>query len=48
MPLKKSDSKEAIAYNIRKEKAAGKPSKVAVAIALSVAEAARKKRAKKK
>lgn len=38
MPLIKSGSKEAIAKNIKKEKAAGKPSKVALAIALSVAE----------
>lgn len=38
MPLIKSGSKEAVAKNIKKEMAAGKPHKVALAIALSVAE----------
>ncbi|MCK7142575.1 hypothetical protein L8P30_09960 [Enterobacter asburiae] len=37
MPLIKSGSKKAISANIKKEVAAGKPQKQAVAIALSVA-----------
>lgn len=37
MPLKKGASKQAIAQNIRTERAAGKPRTQAVAIALSVA-----------
>jgi hypothetical protein len=36
MPLVKSPSKEAVSENIKREKAAGKPQKQAVAIALSV------------
>lgn len=35
MPLKSGKSKEAVSSNIRTEKAAGKPQKQAVAIALS-------------
>lgn len=41
MPLTKSASKKAISDNIRVEKAAGKPQKQAVAIALSVADKAK-------
>lgn len=37
MPLVKSGSKKAIGQNIKTEKAAGKPKKQAVAIALNVA-----------
>lgn len=37
MPLIKSRSKKAIGENIKKEKAAGKPKKQAIAIALNVA-----------
>lgn len=37
MPLIKSKSKKAVKANIKKEMAAGKPQKQAVAIALSVA-----------
>ena len=36
MPLVKSSSKKAVSENIRREMAAGKPQKQAVAIALSV------------
>lgn len=43
MPLQKSSSKAAISNNIRKEMAAGKPQKQAVAIALSTARAAKQK-----
>jgi len=42
MPLKKSPSKTALSYNIKKERAAGKPQKQAIAIALSVQRKARK------
>lgn len=45
MPLIKSGSKNAISSNIRAEKNAGKPQDQAVAIALSVAKQARKRRA---
>ena len=38
MPLIKSGSREAIAKNIKTEKAAGKPGKVALAIALGIAD----------
>ena len=36
MPLLKSRSKKAVSENIRREMAAGKPQKQAIAIALSV------------
>lgn len=42
MPLVKSASRKAISENIRRESDAGKPHKQAVAIALSVADRAKK------
>lgn len=47
MPLKKGKSKEAISHNIRVEKAAGKPQKQAVAIALETARRSGGKKKKK-
>lgn len=46
MPLIKSDSKEAISKNIKKEIEHGKSREQAIAIALSVAREAKKKKAK--
>ena len=47
MPLKKGKSKETISHNIRAEKAAGKPQKQAVAIALETARRSGGKKKKK-
>ena len=44
MPLKKSASKAAVGKNIKTEMAAGRPQKQAIAIALSVQRAAKKKK----
>ena len=48
MPLKKVYGPKSIKANIRAEMKSGKPQKQAVAIALSVAERAKKKRKGKK
>ena len=48
MPLKKSTSKKAFSENVKKEIAAGKPQKQAVAIAYATKRAAAKKTTKSK
>ncbi len=48
MPMKQGYSKKSVSSNIKREMAAGKPQKQAVAIALSVAKKAKKKAGKKK
>lgn len=47
MPLVRGASKKAISKNIRAERKAGRPQKQAIAIALSTARKAKKKRGKR-
>lgn len=47
MPMKQGYSKKSVSSNIKREMKAGKPRKVAVAIALDVARKAKKKAGKK-
>lgn len=48
MPLLKSSSKKAVGANIRAEKAAGKPTNQAIAIALATQAKAKRDKAAKK
>lgn len=48
MPMDKGYGKKTVSKNIKKEMAAGKPQKQAVAIALDVARRAKAKKGKKK
>lgn len=48
MPLRKGYSQKSVGYNIRKEIHSGKSPKQAVAIAMHVAEEAKKKKKKKR
>lgn len=47
MPLKKGSSRKTISSNIRREIAAGRPQKQAVAIALDVARRSKRKKRKR-
>lgn len=47
MPLKKGFSKNSISSNIKEEIKSGKPQKQAIAIALSIAKAAKLKKSKR-
>lgn len=47
MPLIKSVSKKAVGENIRREKAAGRPTNQAIAIALATQDRAKRKKGKK-
>lgn len=46
MPLVRSRSRKAVSENIRRERAAGKPEKQAIAIALNVQRKAKRRRKK--
>lgn len=48
MPLKKGYSRKTVSHNIRIEEQTGKPHRQAVAIALSIADKARRRRHRKK